>query len=218
MMTQASSPCGQIEVAVVSRWLTVCLSMILVSCSISGVSSKTQPRKSESGPIPNGSAVVVIPNPYVDDATLANSAADQTRVELIQRGYNVVSTEDQAQFVVIPTVETSLVSETPQTVTPVRVLAVAADPQMNGSGMLVNTFDSLPSFSRPKTGGSVKPGDKMLVIEAFNKDAWDKALIVNELQLPPVWKLRIPLPKELAPAVEGEAFARTGDTEFALPH
>jgi hypothetical protein len=35
--------------------------------------------------------------------------------------------------------------------------------------------------------------------------------------LPPAWKLRMPLPRELEPFVEGASFARTADTQFVLP-
>jgi hypothetical protein len=160
---------------------------------------------------------MVIPNPYVDDPSLAHAAADQAKAELAKRGYKVVSSEDQAQLVAIPTVETNYVSVTSETVTPIGIPSAAPALQMDRPEMLVNTFDSLPSFLGPKPGGTVKPGGKVLVIEAFKKDAWDKALIVNELQLPPTWKLRMPLPRELEPFVEGASFARTADTQFVLP-
>ena len=217
---RVSTAAGQPKVAVASGWLVLCLSMTLVSCStVTGVSSRGQAGKPSANPTPDGSGIVVVPNPYVDDPTLAYAAANQTKAELLKRGYKIVPSEDQAQLVAIPTVETSFVGAAPENVTPVVPSPGALSPQMDRPGMFTSTLDSLPSFSGPKASGTVKPGGKVLVIEAFGKEAWDKALIVNELQLPPTWKLRIPLPRELEPAVEGAAFARSGDdTQFVLPH
>lgn len=219
MMTQISIRKQQSMVGVTSGWLLLCLSVTLVGCSgMNGVASKAEPVKSAVNPIPDKSGIVVVPNPYVDDRALAYAAADQAKAELAKRGYNVVPTEDQAQLVAIPTVETNFVSLASEPVTPVGASPATLAPQMNQPGMLINSFDSLPSFSGPKKGNEVKPGGRVLVIEAFDKGAWDKALIVNELQLPPEWKLRMPLPHELEPAVEGAAFAGTADTQSALPH
>ncbi len=220
MTTRASTTTSQPKVAALSGWLVLYLSVMLVSCSsVTGVLSKAQPGKPQAGPTPDGSGIVVIPNPYVDDPTLAQAAADQAKTELTKRGYKIVPTEDQAQLVAIPTVETNFVSAASETITPVGAVPATLAPPMDRAGMLANSFDSLPSFSGRKVGGSVKSGGRVFVIEAFNKGAWDKALIVNELQLAPTWKLRMPLPHELEPAEEGAAFARAGDnTQFVLPH
>jgi hypothetical protein len=215
MTVRTSTKRGSIT-RVAAGWSVVCFSVTLMSCSsVTGVSSRGQPGKPEPDATPDGSGIVVIPNPYVDDVTLADSAANQAKSELAKRGYKIVSTENQAQLVAIPTVETNFVSvaggmpdASPDT------LAV----QMDRPGMLANSFGSLPSFSQPKHIGAVKPGSRVLVIEAFKKDAWDKALIVNELQLVPDWKIRMPLPRELEPAVEGADILRTADTHSVLPH
>ena len=218
MTRQALTMTNQPKVAVANGWLILCLSVTLVSCSsVTGVSSRAPARESTANPTPDGSGIVVIPNPYVDDRTLAYAAADQAKAELTKRGYTIVSSEDQAQLVAIPTVETNFVSEAPERVTPVGASPAALAPQIDRLGITANTFDSLPSFSGRKPSGTIKPGGKVLVIEAFNKGVWDKALIVNELQLAPAWKLRMPLPRELEPAVEGAAFARTADNQPVLP-
>jgi hypothetical protein len=219
MTTRMSTIFGQRDLVVVSRCLVFCLSVTLMSCSsVTGVSSRTQPGRSEKNPAPDGSGIIVIANPYVDDSSLAHAAADEAKAELVKRGYKIVSSEDQAQLVAIPTVETNYVSVTSETVTPIGVPSAAPALQMDRPEMLVNTFDSLPSFLGPKAGGTVKAGGKVLVIEAFDKDAWEKVLMVNELQLPPTWKLRIPLPKSLEPAVEGAAFATSGTSnQIVIP-
>jgi hypothetical protein len=202
--------------SVVAGWLALSFSVMLMSCSsVTGVSSRSQPTKPEAISAPDGSGIVVIPNPYVDDATLANSAANQAKAELAKRGYKIVSSEDQAQLVAIPTVETNFISASNDGAD---ASPVVLTPQMDRPGMLANSFGSLPSFSGPRRGGAAKPAGRVLVIEAFKKDAWDKALIVNELQLVPDWKLRMPLPRELEPAVEGADIVRTADTQSVLSH
>jgi hypothetical protein len=82
---------------------------------------------------------------------------------------------------------------------------------------VANDLGSLGSLSFRSSAGSPGTRDSCLVIEAFRKDAWDKALIVNELQLQPVWKVRTPLPASLRTSTEGAATARTADTDFVLP-
>jgi hypothetical protein len=217
--TRGSTIICQLGSVAVGAWLVFCLSMTLMSCSnISAVSSKAQPGKPEASPTPDGSGIAVIPNPYVDDPALANAAADETKSELTKRGYKVVTSEDQAKLIAIATVESNFVSAGSVSTSPWSESALSVSPRVDRPGMLATNFESLPSLSGPRRSGPVKANGKVLVIEAFDKDAWDKALIVNELQLPATWKLRIALPKELEPAVEGAAFARSGgDTQFVLP-
>ena len=216
MSMQRSTVVRQPKRAATSSWLVFCVCVTLASCSsLNGVSSRVQPATPGSDPTPDGSGVVVIPNPYVDDPGLANAAADEARSELTRRGYKIVNSEDQAKLIAIPTVETNFVSAASDlhSASPVSLTSPVDRP-----GMLATTSDSLPSLSGPKRGGPVKANGNVLVIEAFDKNAWDKALIVNELQLPATWKLRISLPKDLEPAVAGAAFARSGgDTQFVLP-
>ena len=220
MQLQKLLPRCQRKFAISQRWLVFFLSLTIVGCTtVSNTSLRSPPSSPAKDRAPDASGIVVVPNPYVDDPSLAYAVAEQTKAELLKRGYKIVPSEDQAQLVAIPTVETSFVSAAPETVTPVAPSPAALSPQMDRLGMFTNTLDSLPSFSGPKAGVTAKPGSKVLVIEAFGKDAWDKALIVNELQLAPAWKLRIPLPRELEPAVVGGAVARSGqDTQFVLPH
>ena len=157
---------------------------------------------------------------------MATEAAEVAKQELIKRGYSVVDTEDKAQLVAIPTVETARVSVTHQ---------IDADPlpvgpvqQFDRQGILFTTSESLPSISNSSTTVSRKPLGSVLVIEAFRKDEWDKALLVNELQLQPAWKFDASLPAQLqslakqksAPNQQVPAnrqVARASETEFVLP-
>lgn len=159
--------------------------------------------------------VVVIPNPYVDDLTLATKAADEARQELIKRGVKIVGTEAEADVVAVPTVEANATTVTSATATKQPDVFVAgAGLNMDRAWTLNN---SLGSLDAAPSQFSVRKGGDQLVIEGFKKDAWDKALIVNELQLQPVWKVRVALPKSLKPSLEGAAVARTSDADFVLP-
>jgi hypothetical protein len=192
--------------------------LVLAACSNNQIAQKLKPKApAQKSPanqlVVDSSRVVVIPNPYVDDLTLANKAADEAKQELIKRGVKIVGTEAEADVVAVPTVETNVtvVHSTKQP----EVFTVNPGLQMDRASTLNNSLGSLGSESFRTSIG--KSGDQ-LVIEGFSKDGWDKALIVNELQLQPVWKVRIALPKSLKPSLEGAAVARTSDTDFQLPH
>jgi hypothetical protein len=191
---------------------------VLAGCGNNQLAQKVKPKApAQKTPgdqlVVDSSRVVVIPNPYVDDLTLAKKAADEAKQELIERGVKMVETEAEADVVAVPTVETNV--KVVQATKQPDVFTENAGLQMGRPWTLNNNLGSLGSESfQPSIG---KSGDQ-LVIEGFKKDTWDKALIVNELQLQPVWKVRVALPKSLKPSLEGAAVARTSDTDFVLPH
>jgi len=201
--------------------------VVLAGCSnLPTVATRSHPQNGQSKAAMDHSNIVVIPNPYVDDPNVATEAVEAAKQELIKRGYSVVDTSDKAQLVAIPTVETARVSVTHQ---------VDADPlpvgpvqQFDRQGILFTTSESLPSISNSSTTVSMKSLGSVLVIEAFRKDEWDKALLVNELQLQPAWKFDASLPPQLQslanqePALNQQVranhqVARASDTEFVLP-
>ena len=89
---------------------------------------------------PDSSAIVVIPNPYVDDLALANQAAEEAKQELINRGYKVVSSEPEADLVAIPTVETNSVVRLVTAVNPVDLVETRSpgDAQVDRTGAVAN--------------------------------------------------------------------------------
>jgi len=202
----------------VESMCVLALGLAIAGCGNNQVAQKLkQKAPAQKGPadqmMVDSSRVVVIPNPYVDDLTLANKAADEAKQELIKRGVKIVGTEAEADVVAVPTTETNVtavhVTKQPD------VFTENAGLQLDRSWALNNSLGSLGSQSFQSSIG--KSSDQ-LVIEGFQKDAWDKALIVNELQLQPVWKVRVALPASLKPSLEGAAVARTTDTDFVLPH
>lgn len=197
------------------------LVLIMTGCSNSPLAQKSHPKAPASVPAVDKAEVVVIPNPYVDDVTLANRAAEETKQELIKRGYKVVETETDAKIVAVPTVETNLVTVVSKTSDrPLDMFSDSNISQMDRTRTVANSLGSLGDVSSSGAGGSLRKGNDELVIEAFPRDAWDHALIVNELQLQPSWKIRLPLPADLKP-IEGEQIAHTAHTagtDFQLPH
>jgi hypothetical protein len=173
----------------------------------------------------DSTAIAVIPNPYDDDETLATKAANEARQELTKRGYNVVDSEADAKLIAVPTVETNVGTFVRRSSDrPLEMFSDTNLSQMDRTSSVVNTLGSLGQVSVEGPTGVMGKAKDELVIEAFPKDAWDHALIVNELQLQPAWKVRIPLPGDLKP-VEGEKIAhtdshtaKTADTDFQLPH
>jgi hypothetical protein len=187
--------------------------LALAGCSHNQIAQKAKQKAPEDQLVVDASRVVVIPNPYVDDLTLANKAADEAKQELIKRGVKLVGTEAEADVVAVPTVETNLTVV--HVTKPADVFMENSGLQMDRSWTLNNSLGSLGSQT---VRSSIGKSDDQLVVEGFKKEAWDKALIVNELQLQPVWKVRLALPKSLKPNLEGAAVARTSDTDFVLPH
>jgi hypothetical protein len=195
------------------------LLLAMAGCS-NQVAQKTNQKAPTKRAAVDSSAIAVIPNPYVDDLVLANKAADEAKQELIKRGYNVVANEGEAQLIAVPTVETNVVTLVQRTSTaPIDMFSNSNLAQLDRT-TLSNSLSSLGQVSFRSPGNSFGKEDDLLVIEAFPKDAWDHALIVNELQLQPAWKIRLPLPANLKP-IDDEKIGHTphtADTDFQVPH
>jgi hypothetical protein len=190
--------------------------LAILGCTNQVAQKANQKAPSTQGPV-DSAAIAVIPNPYVDDLTIANKAAEDSKQELIKRGYQVVASEAEAKIIAVPTVETNVVTIAAHpSERPIDLLSSNTLDQL-GRDSVTNSLGSLGGVS-PGPGNSFGKGRDLLVIEAFPKDAWDHALIVNELQLQPVWKIRMPLPGDLKPSVDGEKVAHMADTDFQLPH
>jgi hypothetical protein len=201
-----------------------CSGQLAQKANPSQKAAATQAQTPAQAPI-DATAIAVIPNPYDDDETLAAKAADEAKEELTKRGYHVVESEADAQLIAVPTVETNIGTLVRRgSERPLDVFSDTKISQMDRTSSVVNSLGSLGQVSVAGPAGVLSKAKDELVIEAFPKDAWDHALIVNELQLQPAWKVRMPLPGDLKP-VEGEKIAhtdnhtaKTADTDFQLPH
>jgi hypothetical protein len=200
---------------------------LLLGVAVVGCSGHLAQKAKEKAPAQEApadtSAIAVIPNPYDDDLTLATRAANEAKQELIKRGYTVVAGETEAKVIAVPTIETNVVTIVKRADRQMEMFSDAHLSQMDRTSGVANSLGSLGQVSFEGAGTSVEKDKDVLVIEAFPKDAWDHALIVNELQLQPTWKIRMPLPADLKP-IESETFAHaahtghTADTDFQLPH
>ena len=178
----------------------------LSPAATAGVSPKTNP-------LPDRSTVTVIPNPYEDDLYQANLAVEATKEVLQARGYNVVPNETTAGLVAIPTLETNRVKIIQTSPPPSDVFS-----QFDQPSRLLGSSPSLPNLRiKQTTTIGTKANEPTLVIEAFRSDVWNKALLVNMLQLPPVWKVVTSLPAQYS--TNPLDLQRTGgpNTQFELP-
>jgi hypothetical protein len=195
------------------------LGLAMAGCSNLELAQKPKQKVPANQPPVDSSTVFVIPNPYVDDLTLANKASDEAKQELVKRGYKLVASEAEAKLIAVPTVETNVTKVVAtSTVRPIDLFSDGNITPLDRYSMVTNNLGSLGSLAFQRSSNSIGPAGDSLVIEAFPKDAWDKALIVNELQLQPAWKIRTPLPASLKPSIAGAQVARSGDTDFVLPH
>jgi len=202
----------------VKRWFVFAIALVMIGCSGNQVAQrKTQKGLVKTAMPPDSSTIVVIPNPYVDDLASANRAAEEAKQELTNRGYKVVSTETEADLVAIPTVEPNSSVRLITGIKPVDLVSAPGDALVDRTGSVANSLGSLGTLSLGSSSATSGTGKPLLAIEAFHKDAWDKALIVNELQLQPVWTIHVSLPASLKPTSEGAAIAGRSDTDFVLP-
>jgi hypothetical protein len=203
---------------ILKSWFVFVIALVQIGCSSNQVAQrKTQKDLVKATMAPDSSAIVVIPNPYVDDLASANQAAEEAKQELINRGYKVVSSETEADLVAVPTVEPNSSVSLVAGIKPVDQVSAPGDALVDRTGTVANSLGSLDTLSLRPFSATSSTGKPLLAIEAFRKDAWDKALIVNELQLQPVWKIHVPLPASLKPTGEVTAIAGRSDTDFVLP-
>jgi hypothetical protein len=204
------------------------LFLLLLGVAIGGCSGNFAQKTNEKAPAKqaqtkqapvDSTAIAVIPNPYDDDQALADQAAGEAKQELLKRGYTVVASEAEAKLIAVPTVETNVVTVAKASSDrPTGMFSDAQLAQLDRPNGVANSLGSLGQVSFEGAGVSVGKGKDVLVIEVFAKDTWDHALIVNELQLQPAWKIRMPLPADLKPSVGGEKIAHAAGTDFQLPH
>jgi hypothetical protein len=196
------------------------VALLLADCS-SQIAQKSSPApvgmtagaQAQKGPAVEQSSVNVIPNPYEDDPYRANLAVEATKRVLQARGYNLVENGTTAQLIAIPTVETKRVQLVRQSASAFDVFQELEQP---GRPLGLSASVPMPAVKLTTTVNG-KANAPILVIEAFRTDDWNHALLVNMLQLPPVWKVVTALP--VGYSADPLDLERTGGpkTEFQLP-
>ena len=131
----------------------------LLSVAVAGCSGHVAQKTNEKAPVGqapvDASAIAVIPNPYDDDSTLAIKAADETKQELIKRGYTVVASEAEAKIIAVPTVETNVVTVVKHSDRPPAMFSDINLSQMDRTSAVANSLGSLGQVSLEGTGISV---------------------------------------------------------------
>jgi hypothetical protein len=138
-------------------------------------------------------SVAVIPDPYMDDLSVSNRLVDLVRKEMTQRGFRLTQSEQTAELVVIPHLTASTSGETPakpiNSVPGINLIS----PNVGEPGMMQNggTLGELPPLEARPT----LPQDQIqLTILAVQEDVWHKALNIDQLRVPQVWRISVYAP------------------------
>jgi hypothetical protein len=142
-------------------------------------------------------SVAVVPDPYTDDLTTANRLVDLVRKEMKKSGFRLSQSEDTAELVIIPQLASSTSGDrAAKSVNPVATPNLIS-PNMGEAGMMQSSgaLGELPLLEdRPAL-----PQDQIqLVIMAVQLDDWRKALIVNQLRVPQVWRISVFAPSNFS--------------------
>jgi hypothetical protein len=144
-------------------------------------------------------SVAVIPDPYMDDLTTAERLADLVRKKMTQSGFRLSPSESTAELVIIPHL-TSPVSEavTVKTVSSVPRINLIT-PNIGEPGMMQNAggLGELPALA-PRSAPVVSQDQIQLVIMAVQEDVWHKALNINQLRVPQVWRISVFVPTDFS--------------------
>jgi len=142
-------------------------------------------------------SVAVVPDPYTDDLTAANKLVDLVRKEMKKSGFRLSQSEDTAELVVIPHLTSSTSGAgSAKPVTPLATLNLI-NPNVGEPGMMQNggALGELPLLEdRPAV-----PQERIqLIVMAVQLNDWRKALIVNQLKVPQVWRISVFAPTDFS--------------------
>jgi hypothetical protein len=142
-------------------------------------------------------SVAVIADPYMDDAAAANTLVDLVRKEMTRRGFRLSQTEATAELVIIPHLKGTSGDVPATPVRPAPSINLLT-PNIGEPGMMQNGggLGELPSIE----SRAALPQDQIqLIVMAIQLDEWRKALIVNQLRVPQVWRISVFAPPDFSP-------------------
>ena len=133
-------------------------------------------------------SVAVVADSFMDDSAAAENVAELLRQQLVLQGFNVKQTEDEAELIVIPTIERS--ASTSGTTVPPRMRRPFEVSQGLGQTSLMESqnamrnlgfeFGTLPDQEQPRIG---------LMVTAVSREAWSTALVEPQTEIPRVWRI-----------------------------
>jgi hypothetical protein len=142
-------------------------------------------------------SVAVIPDPYMDDLTTAKRLVDLVRKKMTQSGFRLSPSETTAELVIIPHLTSPISGAVAvKTVSPVPRINLIS-PNIGEPGMMQNAggLGELPPL---ETRPAVSQDQIQLVIMAVEEVVWHKALNINQLRIPQVWRISVFVPTDLA--------------------
>jgi hypothetical protein len=142
-------------------------------------------------------SVAVIPDPYMDDLATSKRLVELVKKEMIQSGFRLSQSEQAAELVIIPHLTSPGPGEAPaKAVDPVPRINLI-NPTIGERGMMQNAgaLDELPSLA---THAAVPQEQVQLTIMAVQEDVWHKALNINQLRIPQVWRISVFVPTDFS--------------------
>lgn len=134
-------------------------------------------------------SVAVVADLFMDDAAEADRIAGLVRDQLASQGFTVKETENEAELVIIPTIERSKPADAAAAPSarmrrPFDVSqGVGQSSLMESQNALRNLgfeFGSLPAEEQPRVG---------LMVTAVSREVWFKALRESQTEIPRVWRI-----------------------------
>jgi hypothetical protein len=142
-------------------------------------------------------SVAVIPDPYMDDLATSKRLVELVKKEMTQSGFRLSQSEQTAELVIIPHLTSPASGEAPaKSVEPVPRINLIS-PTIGERGMMQNGggLDELPSLT---TQAAVPQEQVQLTIMAVQEDVWHKALNINQLRIPQVWRISVFVPTDFS--------------------
>jgi hypothetical protein len=141
--------------------------------------------------------VAVIPDPYMDDLTTARRLVDLVGKKMTQSGFRLSASETAAELVIIPHLTSPSSGGTP-------AKAVAAVPRINlftpniGEPGMMQNAGGLGELPPVETRPAPPTQQIQLSIIAVQEDVWHKALNVDQLRIPQVWRISVFVPTDFS--------------------
>lgn len=133
-------------------------------------------------------SVAVVADSFMDDAVEADNVAGLLRQQLVLQGFKMGQTENEAELIVIPTIERSL--STGAGTVPARMRRPFEASHGLGQTSLMESqnamrnlgfeFGTLPSQEQPRIG---------LMVTAVSREVWFNAFLEPQTEIPRVWRI-----------------------------
>jgi hypothetical protein len=138
-------------------------------------------------------SVAVVADSFMDDAVEADNVAGLLRQQLVLQGFKVSQNENEAELIVIPTLERSTIERSSSTgagTVPARMRrpfdvshGLGQSSLMESQNAMRNLgfeFGTLPSQEQARIG---------LMVTAVSREVWSNALLEPQTEIPRVWRV-----------------------------